>query len=104
VDRKRFDIELLDDKDPFEFDDDWQRFHLAKHGGRDASDVREVWASDPLFYPAHPEGRADWLMMAQVPEGVMVVPLAPGSAPDKARPCGLYPAPEALERRYLRDR
>lgn len=104
MDRKRFDIELLDDKDPFEFDDDWQRFHLAKHGGLDASDVREVWASDPLFYPAHPEGRADWLMVAQVPEGVMVVPLAPGSAPDKARPCGLYPAPQALERRYLRDR
>ena len=52
MDRQRFDIELLNDKDPFEFDDDWQRFHLAKHGGLDSNDVREVWASDPLFYPA----------------------------------------------------
>jgi hypothetical protein len=104
VDRERFDIELLDDKDPFEFDDDWQRFHLAKHGGLDSNDVREVWASDPIFYPAHPEGRADWLMVAQVPEGILVVPLAPGSTPNKARPCGLYLAPAPLERRYLRDR
>ena len=60
MDRERFDIELLDDTDPF--------------------------------------------VVAQVPEGVMVVPLAPGSTPDKARPCGLYPAPSPLERRYLRDR
>jgi hypothetical protein len=50
VDRSRFDIELLDDEDPFEIDS--QRAHLAKHAGLDADDVREVWASDPLFLPS----------------------------------------------------
>lgn len=54
MDRKRFDIELLDDRDPFEFDDDWQRFHLAKHGGLDASDVREGVGQRPAFLPSAP--------------------------------------------------
>jgi hypothetical protein len=104
-DRDRFDIEFLDDDDPFEFEDDWQRFHLVKHAMLDSDDVREVWASDPLFYPAHPDGKADWLMVAEVAGGeVLVVPLARGSTPQKASPCGLYPAPPWLERRYLRDR
>jgi hypothetical protein len=102
VDRDRFDIELLDEEDPFEIDS--QRFHLAKHTMMDPDDIREVWASDPLFYPAHPAGDADWLMVAQVPEGIMVVPLAPGSTWNKARPLGIYEAPAKLERQYLRDR
>ncbi len=67
MDRQRFDIELLDDEDPFEIDS--QRPHLAKHPMMDPDDVREVWASDPLFYEARPDGEADWLMVCTGPGG-----------------------------------
>lgn len=43
--------ELLD-LDPFEVDD--QAAHLFKHPHLGLADVREVWMSDPLFYPAKP--------------------------------------------------
>ena len=56
-----FDIDLLDDDDPFEIDD--QAVHLFKHPALGAADIYEVWQSDPLFYPAIPP--ADWLMVAE---------------------------------------
>jgi hypothetical protein len=47
VGRKRFDIELLDETDPFEVDR--QLVHLFKHEGMDLSDVSEVWMDNPAF-------------------------------------------------------
>ena len=44
-----FDLELLDDDDPFEIDE--QAAHLFKHPALGVEDVLEVWQSDPLFYP-----------------------------------------------------
>ena len=46
------DLDLLDDDDPFEIDD--QAAHLFKHASLGIDDIVEVWASDPLFYPAKP--------------------------------------------------
>ncbi len=48
-----FDLDLLDEEDPFEIDA--QAAHLFKHPRLGIEDIREVWASDPMFYPAnHP--------------------------------------------------
>jgi hypothetical protein len=60
-----------------------------------------------LFFPARPEGGADWLMVAEVPGGdVLVVPLAkPNSGQvTKGRPIGIYRAAERLKQRYLEER
>jgi len=47
-----FDVDLLDDEDPFEVDE--QAAHLFKHVGLGIEDILDVWRSDPLFYPAKP--------------------------------------------------
>jgi hypothetical protein len=96
------DLELLDDADPFEVDA--QHAHLFKHPHLGLADVLEVWASDPLFYPAKPP--ADWLMVAEVGGHVLVVPLAPSHSGDPrvCRPIGCYVAAEYLARTYREDR
>ena len=102
VDRKRFDIGLLDEEDPFEVDR--QRIHLFKHEEMDLCDVSEVWMDDPAFYPAKEDGAADWLMVGQVPGDILMVPLAPGSTPNKARPIGVYKVTGGLlDKRYRED-
>lgn len=58
ADEQRFDPDLLDEEDPFEIDS--QAAHLFKHPHLGIEDIDEVWASDPLFYPAKPP--AHWLM------------------------------------------
>ncbi|MET0198250.1 MAG: hypothetical protein ABW364_13540, partial [Rhodococcus fascians] len=57
-----FDLEELDDNDPFEIDR--QAAHLFKHDRYGIDDIYEIWNSDPLFYPAKPpsalaDGRRD---------------------------------------------
>lgn len=47
------DLDLLDDHEPFEIDA--QATHLFKHAHLGVDDVLDVWASDPLFYPAKPQ-------------------------------------------------
>ncbi len=96
------DIELLDEDDPFEIDA--QAAHLFKHPHLGIADVLEVWASDPLFYPAKPP--AHWLMVAEVSGMVLVVPLAPSRNGDTStcRPIGCYEASELLARTYQEDR
>jgi hypothetical protein len=103
VPRQRFDYELLDEEDPFEIDR--QRVHLFKHVMMDPSDVSEVWTDNPLFYPANEEGDAHWLMVGEVTGDVVMVPLAPGSTPYKARPIGVYKVETGgtLDRAYKRD-
>jgi hypothetical protein len=97
-----FDLDLLDDEDPFEIDD--QAAHLFKHPRLGIEDVYEVWRSDPLFYPAKPP--AHWLMVAEVAGSVLVVPLAPPDSqdPTTCRPIGCYVAATHLATRYREDR
>lgn len=97
----RFDVESLDDW-PFEIDR--QASHLFKHPGLGIEDIGEVWASDPLFYPAKPP--AHWLMVAEVGGRVLAVPLAPSRSgnPRYCRPIGCYLAADHLARRYREDR
>lgn len=102
---ERFDPELLDPEEPFEID--WPTPHLFKHETLGIDDALDVFACDPVFYPARPDGGADWLMVAEVPGGdVLVVPLAKSRHGDdtKARPLGVYRAGERLKTRYLADR
>jgi len=97
-----FDLDTLDDDDPFEIDT--QAAHLFKHGGLGREDIVEVWQSDPLFYPAKPP--AHWLMVAQAGGRVLVVPLAPPESgdPAKCRPIGCYEAALHLADQYREDR
>jgi hypothetical protein len=104
--RERLDYNLLDDEHPFELDDG-NRPHLFKHETFGEDDLYDVWWSDPRFFEAHPEGPADWLMVAEVPGGdILLVPLAKPNSEDrrKARPIGIYRAGGKLEKRYLEER
>jgi len=47
-----FDVDALDEDWPFEVDQ--QAAHLFKHPKLGLDDVADVWASDPMFYPAKP--------------------------------------------------
>ena len=98
----RFDLDLLDEQDPFEIDA--QAAHLFKHPYLGLEDVEDVWASDPLFYPAKPP--AHWLMCAEVSGRVLVVPLAPSCSGDplRCRPIGCYEAAQGLAAQYRSDR
>lgn len=97
-----FDIDVLDDEDPFEIEE--QAAHLFKHAPYGIDDIYEVWESEPIFYPARPP--ADWLMVAEVTGDVLVVPLAkPDSGdPSKCRPIGCYQAAEHLADQYREQR
>ena len=101
VARTRFDVEALDETDPFEVDD--QLIHLYKHQGMDLCDVYEVWMDNPLFYPGREDKSADWLMVGQVPGDILLVPLAAGRTVNKARPIGVYPCRGQLDRQYRED-
>jgi len=68
--------------------------------------VLDAWTfGDPLFYPAAEEGPADWVMVACLPEGIALVPLAPprGEDPRKCRPIGVYEPSRAVVARYEED-
>ena len=97
-----FDLDQLDDNDPFEIDR--QAAHLFKHAGLGIADIQDVWQSDPLFYPAKPP--AHWLMVAEVHGEILVVPLAASNSndPTHCRPIGCYVAAKHLADRYLEDR
>lgn len=71
-----FDLDLLDEQDPFEIDA--QAAHLFKHPRLGIDDIRDVWASDPMFYPAKPP--AHWLMVAEVDGTVGCPSLQPATA------------------------
>ncbi|HQY97303.1 MAG TPA: hypothetical protein PLU83_09985 [Phycicoccus sp.] len=97
-----FDLDVLDDSEPFEVDR--QAAHLFKHPHLGMGDVMDAWSSDPLFYPAKPP--AHWLMLAEVDGRVLVIPLAPSRSGDltKCRPIGCYEASSGLAATYRRDR
>jgi hypothetical protein len=97
-----FDVDALDEDWPFEVDQ--QAAHLFKHPELGLDDVADVWASDPIFYPAKPP--AHWLMVAETGGRVLTVPLAPSRSgdPRRCRPIGCYLASHHLARRYREDR
>ena len=99
---ERFDLDLLDEDDPFEIDA--QAAHLFKHPRLGIEDVREVWASDPNVLPAKPP--AHWLMVAEIDGNVLMVPLAPArdGNPTRCRPIGCYQASKQSAHQYRRDR
>ena len=99
---ERFDLDLLDDDDPIEIDA--QAAHLFKHPRLGIDDIHDVWASDPIFYPAKPP--AHWLMVADIDGTILVVPLAPArdGNPTRCRPIGCYQASKHLADQYRRDR
>jgi len=101
VERTRFDVEALDELDPFEVDD--QLAHLYKHQGMDVFGVYEVWTDNPVFYPARHDGAADWLMVGEATGAILLVPLAASNNPHKSRPIGVYKAGTELDRRYRED-
>lgn len=79
--------------------------HLFKRYSDD--DLYDVWNSEPMFYEGGEDDPADWLMVAEVPGGdVLVVPLAPPNSgnPSQARPIGIQKAPLYLERQYRGER
>lgn len=105
MEHNRLDLELLDERDPFEIDDD-NRPHLLKHGPFDVDDLYDAWAFDaPLFYPAADGGAADWLMVAEVPGELLVAPLARARSgdPRRCRPIGLYRPSRRLTEQYRED-
>jgi hypothetical protein len=99
---ERFEIDALDDAEPFEIDD--QAAHLFKHAALGIDDIHDVWRSDPIFYPAIPP--AHWLMVAEVAGQVLVVPIAPSDSGEatRCRPIGCYVAAKHLADRYREDR
>ena len=103
--RERLDVDALDPDAPFELDDG-NIPHLAKHAPFTAEDALDAWTfGDPLFYPAAEDGPADWLMVARLPEAIVLVPLAPPRRgnPGKCRPIGIYEPSRALVARYEED-
>ena len=97
-----FDVDALDEDWPFEIDQ--QAAHLFKHPELGLDDVADVWASDPIFYPAKPP--AHWVMVAETGGRVLTVPLPPSRSghPRRCRPIGCYIASDHLARRYREDR
>ena len=54
VDGERFDLDSLDEEDPFEIDD--QVAHLFKHPHLGIDDIDDVWASNPPVLPGQAPG------------------------------------------------
>jgi hypothetical protein len=88
-----FDVDALDDEDPFEIDHR-NAPHLAKHEGCDAELLYSMWAEDPQFHEAK-YAPAHWYMVAKVAGTVYCTTLMPStySGPGKCRPIGLMEAP-----------
>ncbi|CAB4766257.1 MAG: hypothetical protein ACO1ON_15290 [Nocardioides sp.] len=101
MDSDPLDLDQLADE-PFEVDA--QAAHLFKHPHLGLDDVYDVWANDPVFYPAKPP--AHWLMVADVGGQVLVVPIAPSrdGDPTRCRPIGCYQASVELAETYRGDR
>jgi hypothetical protein len=100
--RQRFDVDALNEDDPFEIDDG-NRPHLFKHGLCPA-DLYDLWDCDPAYFPAQPDGEADWLLVGSAPgNAYLCAPLAPpnGERVDQCRPIGLYQASFTLTTQYV---
>lgn len=110
--QERFDLSLLDPDDPFEVDSR-NIAHLYKHAfvrpdGRllrvELPDIVDLYVWDRvLFFPADlGKGDAHWLLVTEVEDVVVTVPLAPPRSgdPRKCRPIGLYMASQTEQDRY----
>lgn len=81
------DFDAIDPDDPFEIDDR-NRAHLAKHPPFTEEDVYDAFFSDPIFVQAEPP--AHWLMIANIPGDIVVVPVMPAASRHQMRPLGIY--------------
>lgn len=84
------DLERLDRDDPFEIDD-VNAPHLAKHEPFTAEDVYDAFFDDPVFVDA-PHEPAVWIMIAEIPGDLVIVPLVRAHDESKIRPIGIYKA------------
>ncbi len=104
MDRERFDPDLVDWDDPFEWDDG-NAFHLFAHGPYGAGDAYDVLANYAALIPANTaRGDADYFLVGQPPgEPPLSVPLAAPDSGDvrKVRPIGIYPASGQVLDQYL---
>lgn len=112
--RARFDYTLLHPADPFEIDVG-NLPHLHPHLPTDdegrvvpvgVGDLYEAYLGVPRFYEADEYGDADWLMLGEIPGGLIIsVPVAPANSGEynRCRPIGLYSAVTRLKARYLAD-
>lgn len=60
----------------------------------------------PRFYEADDKGDADWLMLGEIPGGLIIcVPVAPPNSGNYrlCRPIGLYSAVTRMRERYLSE-
>ena len=105
---ERFDLDLLDEEDPFEIDT--QAAHLFKHPHLGIDDIDDGWASAPLFYPAKPP--AHWLMCAEAGGRVSWSPWLPRAVVTRAdairsaamrRWTGLPPSTGETDDEYAHD-
>jgi hypothetical protein len=82
--------ELIDQDDPFEIDDG-NAPHLAKHAPFTQDDALDAFFDNPIFVDA-PRRPALWLMIAEIPGDIVVIPLVPAVSPTQVRPIGIYSA------------
>ncbi len=99
---ERFDVDRLDEEDPFEIDD--QAAHLFKHPHLGIGDIDDVWSSDPLFYPAKPAGALAHVCRRVRPRPGRAACTSRSRNPRRCRPIGCYEAAPALGSQCRRDR
>lgn len=99
---ERFDVDDLQDDLPFEIDH--QAAHLFKHPGLGLEDIGEVWAGNPLFYPATPPAHWAHGRRRGGPSTDRAVGALDHRRPRPCRPIGCYVAAAHLVRRYQEDR
>lgn len=71
--------------------DDWNAPHLAKHQPYTQEDVYDAFFDSPIFVDA-PHEPALWLMIAEVPGDIVIIPLMEATRSDQLRPIGIYSA------------
>lgn len=85
------DVDQLDQDDPLEIDDD-NAPHLAKHEPFTSDDSLDAFFDNPVFVDA-PHEPALWIMIAEIPGEIVLVPLMRARRrDDQVRPIGIYRA------------
>jgi len=97
---------LLDPVEPFEWDEG-NLPQLADDPYYGPDDALDVYHDDPECYEDESEGAGDWLLVGEVPGGVVLtVPIAQShySGLSKVRPITVFAAPADLAERYRKDK
>ncbi|HWL41296.1 MAG TPA: hypothetical protein VNQ73_00030 [Ilumatobacter sp.] len=94
------DLDRLNQDDPFEVDQ-VNAAHLAKHDHFATDDLYDAFADNPIFVGA-PHEPALWLMIAEIPGDIVIIPLMRARNPTQVRPIGIYRA-NTRYRKVFRD-